>query len=65
VRGAEAPQEAYKMTFIVLESGAIMLTLLTGWEMRRQQVSWQRVLVRSLIQIGILTGMILMWRGHG
>jgi len=54
------------MTFIVLESGAIMLTLLTGWEMRRQQVSWQRVLVRSLIQIGILTAMILMWRGrHG
>jgi hypothetical protein len=53
------------MTFILLEAGAIILTLLTGWEMRRQQVSWQRVLVRSVIQIGILTGMIVMWRGHG
>ncbi len=51
------------MNFIVLESGAVILTLLVAMEMRRQQLSWRSVLIRSLIVLGVLTAMIAMWRG--
>ena len=52
------------MTFIMLESGAVVLTLLVAMEMRRQQLSWQSVLSSSLIVLVALTAMITMWRGR-
>jgi hypothetical protein len=52
------------MTFMMLESGAVVLTLLIAMEMRRQRLSWQSVLVGSLIVLGALTAMIAMWRGR-
>ncbi len=52
------------MTFMVLESGAVILTLLVAMEMRRQQSSWRSVLIGSLIVLGALTAMIAMWRGR-
>jgi hypothetical protein len=51
------------MTFMMLESAAMVLTLLIGWEMRRQHVPWRSVIVRSLIALGVLTGVIVAWRG--
>ena len=48
----------------MLEIGAVILTLLTGLEMRRQRVPWRSVLLRSLIILGIFTGAIAMWRGR-
>lgn len=52
------------MTFTVLETGAIILALLIGLEMRRQQRPWRSVLVRSLIVLGVFTALIVMWRGR-
>jgi hypothetical protein len=52
------------MSFVMMESGAVILTLLMALEMRRQQLPWRRVVVRSLIALGILTGMIALWRGR-
>jgi hypothetical protein len=52
----------YHMTSMVLESGAILVTLLIAIEMRRQQQSWRTVLVSSLVALGIFTAMILSWR---
>jgi hypothetical protein len=52
------------MTVAMLESFALALTLLIGFEMRRQQVPWQSVVVRSLIVFAVLTIMIVMWRGR-
>lgn len=52
------------MTFVMMESGAVILTLLMGLEMRRQKVPWRSVVVRSVIALGILTAMIAMWRGR-
>lgn len=54
----------YDMTFVMMESGAVILTLLMGLEMRRQKVPWRSVVVRSVIALGILTAMIAMWRGR-
>ena len=51
------------MTLILLEGGVAILTLLAGAEMRRQQVPWRTVVVRSLIVFAGLTGAILLWRG--
>jgi hypothetical protein len=51
------------MSFTLLESGAVILTLLIGFEMRRQRLPWRSVLVRSFIVLGIATGVIAMWRG--
>jgi hypothetical protein len=51
------------MTFMMLESGAAVLTLLMGWELRRQRRSWRSVVVLSLISFGVLTAMIIAWRG--
>jgi hypothetical protein len=50
------------MSSMVLESGAILVTLLIAIEMRRQQQSWRTVLVSSLVALGIFTAMILSWR---
>jgi len=52
------------MTFVMMESGAILLTLLAGWEMRRQRVPWQSVAIRSVLVLAVLTATIAMWRGH-
>ncbi len=52
------------MSFMVLESGAVVLTLLVAMEMRRQRLSWRAVLIRSLLVLGALTTMIAMWRGR-
>lgn len=51
------------MSFMVLESGAVILTLLVVWELRRQQRSWRSVVVYSLIMLGVLTALIIAWRG--
>lgn len=51
------------MTFMMLESGALAVTLLVGWEMRRQQMPWRSVIVRSLIVLGVLNAVIVAWRG--
>ena len=52
------------MTFVMLESGAVILTLLMGLEMLRQKVPWRSVMIRSVIALSILTAMIVMWRGR-
>ena len=52
------------MSFMVLESGAVVLTLLVAMEMRRQRLAWRSVLIRSLLVLGALTAMIAMWRGR-
>ena len=52
------------MSFMVLESAAIILTLLVAMEMRRQRLAWPSVLIRSLGVLGVLTAMIAMWRGR-
>ena len=52
------------MTFMMLEGGAVVLTLLVAMEMRRQQLSWRSVLIGALIVLGALTAMIAMWRGR-
>ena len=50
------------MSPIVLECGAVVVTLLIAREMRRQQQSWRAVLAVSLIALGVFTAMILSWR---
>jgi hypothetical protein len=52
------------MSFIVLESGAVVLTILIAMEVRRQRFSWRSVLLCSLVILGTLTAMIVMWRGR-
>jgi len=52
------------MIFVMMESAAVILAFLMGWEMRRQKVPWRSVVVRSVIALGILTAMIVMWRGR-
>lgn len=51
------------MAFVILETGALILTILIGMEMRRQNVPWRSVAIRLLIVGVVLTAMILMWRG--
>jgi hypothetical protein len=51
------------MSFVILESGALILTLPVGWEIRRQRLPWRSVLVRSLIMLGVLSALIGMWCG--
>lgn len=51
------------MTFVMMESGAIILTLLMGLEMLRQKVPWRSVVIRSVIALGLLTAVIATWRG--
>ncbi len=50
-------------TFALLETAAVVLTLLAALEMRRQQRSWQFVVVTSVALLGALTVMIAIWRG--
>jgi hypothetical protein len=52
------------MSFVMLESGAAVLTLLVAMEMRRQRLPWRSVFIGSLIVFGALTVMIVMWRGR-
>ena len=52
------------MSIIVLEGGALIVTLLAAMEMRRQQMSWQFVLTSSLIMLAAFTIMIITWRGR-
>ena len=52
------------MSVIVLEGGAIVVTLLAAREMRRQQFSWRFVLTSSLIMLAVFTVMIVTWRGR-
>jgi hypothetical protein len=52
------------MSLVLLEGGAIVLTLLVAMEMRRQRRPWRSVLIGSLVVLGIATVMILMWRGR-
>jgi len=49
---------------MVLESGAVILTLLVAIEMRRQRLAWRSVIIRSLGVLAVLTTMIAMWRGR-
>ena len=52
------------MSFIMMESGAVVLTILVALEMRRQRLSAQSVFLSSLFVLGSLTAMIVMWRGR-
>jgi hypothetical protein len=52
------------MSFMLLESAAVVLTLLVAIEMRRQRLAWRSVVIRSLGVLGVLTIMIAMWRGR-
>jgi hypothetical protein len=47
---------------IVLEVGAVIVTLLIAREMRRQQRSWRVVIVSSLVTLAVFTAMIFSWR---
>jgi hypothetical protein len=51
------------MSFVMLQGAAVILTLLIGWEMRRQRMPWRSVVIRSLIVLAVLTGLIVAWRG--
>jgi len=51
------------MTFMLLEGGAVVVTLLVALEWRRQQLPWRRVVIRSVIMLGVFTAMIGAWRG--
>jgi ABC-type cobalamin transport system permease subunit len=52
------------ITFMVLETGAVIFTVLVAMEMHRQQLSSRSVLIGSLVVLGTLTAMIVMWRGR-
>ena len=52
------------MSFLVLEGGAVVFTLLFAMEMSRQRQSWRAVLISSLTVLGTLTVMIALWRGR-
>ena len=52
------------MSVLVLEGGAVVVTLLVAMEMRRQQMSWRFVLTSSLIMLAAFTAMIVTWRGR-
>jgi len=52
------------MSFMVFEGGAVLVTVLVALEMRRQRLGWRSVLIRSLGVLGVLTAMIVMWRGR-
>mgnify|MGYP007080211415 CR=1 FL=1 len=51
------------MNFLVLESGALILTLLAVLEMRRQRTPWRGVVLRAAIVLAVLTATIIAWRG--
>ena len=56
--------EPQYMSVIVLEAGAVVVTLLVAREMRRQRFSWRFVVISSLIMLAAFTAMIMMWRGR-
>ena len=52
------------MSVMVLEGGAVVVTLLAAMEMRGQELSWRFVLTSSLMMLGLFTAMIITWRGQ-
>ena len=50
------------MSLLLLEGGAVLVTLLIAIEMRRQQQSWRVALATSLLALAVFTAMILSWR---
>jgi len=53
------------MSFVALESGVAVFTLLIAIEMVRQHRPWRSVLiVSSLAVFATLTAMVVMWRGR-
>jgi hypothetical protein len=51
------------MSFLVLECGAVILTLLAVLEMRRQRTPWRSVVIRASVVLAVLTATIVAWRG--
>ena len=51
------------MIFVMLESGALILTLMMGWEMHDQHMSWRSIVIRLLVVFSLLTAIIVTWRG--
>jgi hypothetical protein len=51
------------MAFLLMEIAVFVLVALIAWEMHRQQVSWGRVAVRSVLMFAGLTALIAFWRG--
>ncbi len=52
------------MTFMALEGGVTVFTLLIAAEMLRQRRPWRSVLISSLAVFATLTAMVVMWRGR-
>jgi hypothetical protein len=52
-----------EMSFLLMETGVLLVVILIAWEMHRQQVSWPRVVVRSVLMFAGLTVLIAFWRG--
>jgi hypothetical protein len=52
------------ITFMVLETGAVIATLLVAREMRRQGLSSRAVVLGSLVVFATFTAMVVMWRGR-
>jgi len=52
------------MTFMALEGGLTVFTLLIAAEMLRQRRPWRSVLISSLAVFATLTAMVVMWRGR-
>jgi hypothetical protein len=49
---------------MVLEGGAVVVTLLVAMEMRRQRLSWRFVVTSALIIFAAFSLMIITWRGR-
>ena len=52
------------MSFMALEGGVVVFTLLIAMEMLRQRRPWRSVLISSLTVFAMLTAMVVMWRGQ-
>ena len=53
----------HTVSFLMLEGGAVIATLLVAREMRRQGLSSRAVSVGALLIFATFTAMIVMWRG--
>lgn len=52
------------MSFMALEGGVAVVTLLMAIEMLRHRRPWLSVLISSLAVFATLTVMVVMWRGQ-
>jgi hypothetical protein len=52
------------MILLLMESGALIVTFLMGWEMHRQRVPWRALIIRCAIALALMTSMIALWRGR-